>query len=255
MPTTERADVQAAWLAMSRRYRWSLVSDEAALIERAWSECQQLSRAGKPAAPRLGVWRVYGALMYERLRQRDDQAAQELWQLFAFMAMRQGKQREEAQDLAQEAVLRVLTKLSSLKSPASFLTWALRVLGTVRRELEAAEANESKHDSADEHEQADEHDYAQQVEQQIALDDMIAQLRARLPGEFERSVLIRTFIDGDKPRDIAADLGIPMARVRVVKSRVLQRLRDNPAFMAWLRNLSGESARAMGNTGASDHDE
>jgi len=254
VPTTERAEVQAAWRAMSRRYGWSLVSDEAALVERALSECQQLSTEGKPAAARLGVWRVYGALIHTYLLQGSDQAAQEVWRMFAYTAMRWGWQQPEAEELAQEAVARVLTKITALKSPAGFLTWALRVLSTIRKEAQTSEPSESLSLSSAAQAQPDDQDLAYNAEQRHIEQDIAAQLRAFLPNEFERAVLMRVLISGEKPRDIASALGIPMARVRLAKSRALQRLRNEPAFIEWLHNLGGDDTRAMGDSGAPNND-
>lgn len=255
VPTTERAEVQAAWHAMSRRYGWSLVSNEAAFVERALIERQQLQAAGKPDSVRACIWRVYGALIYERLRERDDLGAQELWKLFTRTAMKRGTRQDVAEDMAQEAVLRVLVNLPALRSPASFLTWALRIASTVRLEFETANAREHSPEPTPEHETLDEHDFTQAVENGLAEAEIVAQINARLSNQLERAVIIRAMIHGAKPRDIAADLNIPAPRIRLAKSRAIQQLSGDEEFKAWLRNLYGGSARAMGDTGAPNDDE
>ena len=250
----DRADVQAAWHTMSRSYGWSLAHDEAALIDRALSECHELGVAGSSGA-RIAVWRVYGALLYGQLRLGENQAAQELWRMFAYTAMSWGTQREAAEELAQETMLRVLLRLPTITSPAGFLTWALRVLRTVQHTRRAAEPAEPLPDTPDQHDLPGQGDFTQVVEQRLVAADIAAQLRARLHNELEQTALLRAVIDGDTPRDIAADLSLPAYRIRVAKSRAVQQLRNDPALRAWLSALAGDETRALGETGASNNDE
>jgi DNA-directed RNA polymerase specialized sigma24 family protein len=252
----DRAEVQAAWRRLSQRYGWSLVEDEAAFVARAYAECQGLVVNGSAQDwAKVGVWRAYGACLYDGLQASNERAAGELWQLFARLAMHRGYTRALAEELAQDGVVRVLFKLPSLHSPAAMLTWAIRLFSSVLREQAPAVISEPLSDAIAERSLSlmATTDVAVDVEQQLITSELVARLRAQLTNDLEFQSVVRTIVYGDKPRDIARDLDVPAYRIRVAKSRALDHLRQDASLLAWLRELSGDSALALGSSGADDH--
>jgi hypothetical protein len=95
-------------------------------------------------------------------------------------------------------------------------------------------------DDKPEHNPPDESDLTLEVEQRLTNKELLAQLRARHSNNLERMVLLRIVVFGDKPRDVARDLGLPQHQPRIAKCRALARLREDPDFIAFLRELAGE---------------
>ncbi len=56
-------------------------------------------------------------------------------------------------------------------------------------------------------------------------------LEGALRNPMELLAVQRIVLRGDKPREVARDLGLPLHQIRVHKSRALQRLRADPIFM------------------------
>lgn len=259
MPKLSSAEVQAAWQRLSQRYGWALAGDESVLIERALAESDLIDATNTPQdLAKVCVWRAYGALLYDGLRRRDERAAQDLWRAFMGLARRGGYPPEHVEDLAQEAIARVLIKLPTLKTPASMLTWALRVFHSVAREQAARAVGEAQPyaygDDERAPEPADTRDIALDAEQRVIVQMIADRLLPLLPNPLERETLLRVVLLGEKPRDVAHDLGLPLHRTRLAKSRALERVRQDATLLAFLRELAGGEAQPSPGSGADDND-
>ena len=103
-------------------------------------------------------------------------------------------------------------------------------------------------------EPADVSDMAAEVEQRLVNQQLLDLLRERLPNNLERLVLLRIVALGDHPRDVARDLGLPLHRTRIAKSRALQRLRADPLLLHLLGELVGDARQRAVNTGVQNDD-
>src|SRR5262245_46123047 len=202
-----RLELLAIWRQLAQRYEWRLVDDEATLLGSAVVELGTLTGGKTPNDRlRIAVWRAYSALLYRGLRQRQERAAQELWLACVRLGLKQGWSRLEAEELAQETIVRMLEKLPTLRAPQGLLSWMTMILRTVQRErgrqIQAGQPLLSDTgELADE--PADSGDLAAEVEQDQVGREVQALLEEKLPNELERRVLVRIVIDGDHPRDVA----------------------------------------------------
>jgi RNA polymerase sigma factor (sigma-70 family) len=253
-----REDLAVIWRQQARRNDWALVDDEAAFLDLAVAECDALADERKPNdRGRIAVWRAYSTLLYRGLWRREERAAQELWLALVRMALKRGQPRGEAEELAQETIVRVLEKLPGLKAPQALITYALMTFRTVQREHRKQMSTDQPLQSDGDdfiHEPADPADLALEVERQLTSSELQAQLRAKLPNDLERVTLLRIVVFGDHPRDVARDLGLPLHRTRLAKHRALKRLREDEAFVHLLRDLAGDVSAQLVDTGADDND-
>lgn len=253
---TNRDALQATWRRLAQRYDWRLVDDEAGFLDRVAAEYATL-REDVTAGRRqyTAVKRAYSTLLYRGLWGREERAATELWLAFMRTALGRGDTRPEAEEWAQEAIACVIEKLPSLRSPQSLLFWAFTIFRTVQRESRKwSKAEQSFQDDDDgrPYEAPDPVDLAALVEQDLADQDLLRLLAAHLLNDLERLVLLRIGVFGDHPRDVAADLGLPLHRTRLAKSRALKRLREDETFMRMLRDLVGAAGQQPATTGAND---
>jgi RNA polymerase sigma factor (sigma-70 family) len=250
-----RDDVRAAWVRLSQRYAWRLARDEEALLDQALEQCRALGPSGPPGTrAQIGVWCAYSVLLYRGLVARDERAAQELWLACMRMALRAGWAPAEAEDLAQESVARVLAKLPTLQSPAALLTWALRLFRSVMRESSRAANTNTSIDHSSGLELAEPTDPMFAVEQRMIEQQLAERLAGLLPNQLEQETLMRIVLLGEKPREIARDLQLPLYRTRVAKWRALERLRQDPALLAFLSDLTGYADPPPDNPGAEPYE-
>jgi DNA-directed RNA polymerase specialized sigma24 family protein len=218
---------------MVRRYGWSLVQDEEQFLDEALAEFGSMMDA-QPLSRRawLAVKRTYSVLLDQGLRDRNDTAAWELY-LALFRQARPRWSEAEAEDLAQEAFARIWPKLATFRSAQALLTNAYFMLLTVERSYRTRIGHEAAiptRIASEQEEIMDPADLAADVEQRILSETIVSRLRAALPNDLQRRVVIRTVIFGENPRDIARDLGLPPQDIRLAKSRGLKRLHDDPGF-------------------------
>jgi RNA polymerase sigma factor (sigma-70 family) len=241
----DRDELRALWLQLARRNDWALVEDEATFLDQAAAEFQSLVNAKSPAdRARLAISRVYSALLYRGLRDRQERAAQELWLALVRTALGDGWPRAEAEELAQEAIARLLERLPAIESPQGFLTFAFKLFFTMRRDHRKRQQSEPPlHSDREEpaYDPPDPADLAADVERQLIGQQLWALLEAKLPNELQRRTLLYTVIYGDDPRDVARDLGLPLHRARLAKFRALERLRQDEEFMRMVRDLASDT--------------
>jgi DNA-directed RNA polymerase specialized sigma24 family protein len=250
-------DLHAIWRQLARRNDWELVGDEEAFLRSVVAELGEIPE-GTPSdkRARIVLLRAYGVLIYNGLRDRQERAAYELWMACYRLALREQWPPPQAELLAQETVARVLEKLHTLRSPASIISWSLKIYRTVRTSFTKHEAAEEPLQTGDEQatEPADLSDMAAEVEQRLVNQQLLDLLRDRLPNSLERLVLLRVVALGDHPRDVARDLGLPLHRTRIAKSRALQRLRDDQQLLHLLGELAGDARQRAVNRGVQDDD-
>jgi DNA-directed RNA polymerase specialized sigma24 family protein len=249
--------IRATWQQMSRRNDWILVGDQEAFLHSVANELSALPEDA-PLARRIQValLRAYGALLYRGLHAQQERAAYELWLACYRLALRDGWTPADAEVLAQESMTRVLEKVHTLRAPESIISWSLKIYQSVRtssRKQSQAEESIQPGDQAIA-QVAVAADMAAEVEQQLLTVQLLDLMRAKVPNELERLVLLRVVIQGDHPRDVARDLNLPLHRTRLAKSRALQRLRGDPQFLQVLSELAGENAQQVLSAGAYDND-
>lgn len=229
---------------MSLRYNWHLVENAEIFVDNIIKRVEAHPDSRSISAKAI-VWRAYSRLLYNEFLRKNNEAAQELFGMFVKTIMLMGKPPEVCEEIAQEGILRVLARLNSVRSPEGFLTWALRILRSCQREIDYQADSLESVDEKPIEQVVDEEDLMEAINTKINTKEIASYIQTWLPNQLERIVLLRTIINGDNPRDIAQELNMPHTRIRVAKSRALKRLRDEPEFLAWLRNLSLDSNRAL----------
>lgn len=241
-PAAARETLHVLWRTLARRNDWTLVVNEAAFLDQAAAELQMLTGGSAAARQRLALQRSYSALLYQGLGARQERAAHELWLAFVRLGLRAGHARTEAEELAQEAISRVLARLSTLRTPQSLLIWAFTIWRTVQREgwQQGSREQELPADETDQQFLAVPNDLVEDVVDGLIDQSLFDLLTAHLTNDLERVVLLRVVVWGDHPRDVARDLNLPLYRARLAKSRALQRLRANTEFIARLTALTDQ---------------
>lgn len=242
MSDSIRQELNTVWQQLAQRNNWQLVSNHDVFLSTVATEFQLLGDDTPfHQRARIAVLRAYGLRLYHGLQARQDRAAYEIWLACYRLARRDGLAPSEAEVAAQETIARVLEKLHTLHTPQSIISWSLRIFRTVRMALmHPRQAEQPIHpDNEVELEVADAADMAAEVEQRVLSQQLIAILQAKLPNWLERLVLLRVVIFGDQPRDVARDLGLPLYRTRLAKSRALERLREDEHIRGLLSELAG----------------
>lgn len=258
MTEADRTALQRIWQQISRRNDWLLVEDEAAFLEQVLAEARVLVGDGAVSeeALRVAARRSYSARLFRGLQMQEERAAQELWLAAFRLSIRAGWTQPAAEDLAQEMMARVIEKLPALRSPQSLVDWVLMILRTVQRDYrrQHPDVQQLTNDEGQQREPADPSDLAERVEAGLLSELITAELEAALPKERDRLILLRTVLAGDKPGEIAKDLGIPAHQVRLAKSRALDRLRNSPAFRGLLSQLRDRDSAETAQTGVDHHE-
>ncbi len=235
----------AVWRRLRDHNEWQLVDDERAFLERAAAIAATLQapNSGTNQFKKVLLMRAYGEVMHAGLLARNERAAQEIWLAFRRTALSRGDMAPEvAEEQAQEAVLRVLNTLPILRSPQSLIFWAFRIFSSVVRERAEVEQKALKAtDATLDEEIADPQDMSALVEQRMVDARLLALLEAKLSNLLERTVVLRVVALGEHPRDVARDLGLPLHRTRLAKSRAIKRLRGDHELLRLLQELSDDA--------------
>jgi RNA polymerase sigma factor (sigma-70 family) len=241
----DREALRSVWRRLRQRYDWQLVDDEEVFLDEALALkvellSQRRTTPREVVTPWEAVFAAYSVRMYRGIWRREERAAQELWTYFVALALARGATYVDAEDIAQEAVLRVLDQLPTLRRPHCLIGWGRMILRTVWDWL----ARQRKHEmplqqATDEQpkQYADSFDLSEVVEQRMISQELSDLLAQALPIKLEREVLVLWALMGDKPREIAALLGIDARRVSVAKYRALKHLHKHPTVMQRLQDL------------------
>lgn len=232
------ARVTMIWRELVECNQWQYLTDPTPLLTAVATEVT--SSTVSDSTLRNKLTRSYSDYLYRGLQAEDEAAAQELWRICQKVALSRGLPLEHASTAAQETVSRVLPRLNTIKEQGSLIAYCLAVLRSVIPEHFASTQPDSLDqllEAAPQQEPVDSSVTAEQVEERVLNKQILALLRAKLPNPFERILMIRWVLLGDKPRDIARDLNIPPERVRVMKHRAIERLRNDEEFMQWCTSL------------------
>lgn len=231
MSESSHDDFRAIWRELSRRNGWALVEDEAAFLDEAIVEFEALRGDGAPdGRRRLALTRAYSRRLYRALWRRQERAAAELAEGFRRMALASGSSEFDAQDQSQETVTRVLKNLPSLRAPESLVTWATLIFRTVMRDSRKQTQLDEPYSTSD-YNVALEPRAPGDMATEVVDDLLVRQMLASLPDTLDREVLWRSIVHKEKPSDIARDLGLDPAFVRMRKNRALGRLRESVVFV------------------------
>lgn len=242
-------EISGVWQQLARRNGWQLVADEAAFLAQVEALLRELpDEEVTERRIRVALYHGYNQLLYRGIFRREERACAELLATFFRLARREVSS-DEADECAQAAFVKVLEKLPSLRQPQSLIAWALRILRTVQRDQRRGQGTEESYqgDTDDDRasEPADPGDLAREAEQRMIDRELIVLLRGCLRNDLEFQVIMRMMLFGDKPRDVATSLGLPLYRARVAKSRALQHLRDDEQVMRYINELVDEPITAL----------
>ncbi|MBA3944204.1 MAG: sigma-70 family RNA polymerase sigma factor [Herpetosiphonaceae bacterium] len=231
--------ITALLRAMIQRNSWQLIDDEAAFVQQVIAALTASATTGDKAISQA-ILRLYGQLLYRQLVAREERAAEELWLMGVRGAFRSGLDSNQASDIAQETVTRIVASLPKMHDPGALIFYTFRVLRTVLREQREDDAPSSLDALVEARalpEPTDATTVAAEVERQVLNQQLLELLRRKLPNEFERIVLIRVLLLDDKPRDVARSFKLPLYRANVAKYHALQLLRGDAEFMQFCQSL------------------
>ena len=147
---------------------------------------------------------------------------------------RYGLDEDTAADVAQETMRRVLEHLGDLHAPEALVRWALAIQRSIVRDRSrrmGAVSLESGLASGTISEPVDPHDDVTTVQWRVVAGQLAGMIERTLTHPMERLAVMRIVLGDEKPREVARDLDMPLHQIRVHKSRALQRLRADAAFM------------------------
>jgi DNA-directed RNA polymerase specialized sigma24 family protein len=255
--TSSRDLARTLWRQLASRNHWQLITDEEVLLDDILAALPDpLIEENVERQVRLAINRLYSKRLFAGIGDREERAAYEIWLMFLRLAVKDGESEQDANDQAQEAVARVLQKLGQVRSPEGFLSWSTMVFRTTQRDLRLKPGTQSLTTENDMlvAEPADPSDLATEVENSLFTQEFRDLLRVAVPNDLERLTLLRCVVFGDDPRDVARDLGLPLYRTRVAKSRALQRLRGNNTFKAFIYSLDPSRNEAAPMTGGQNYE-
>lgn len=239
--------LRTTWHQLSTRNDWALVTDEEAFLQRAKEEMNSLQDTRDlDQQIRIALMRAYSTLLYEYVRNRSEQAIQEIWLASRRLALRDLFSRDDAELLAQETVALVLEKIDHISTPNSFTFWIMRVYQTARKKnLRPIEDDLSTFFGSDNTDERidipDKNNFSEQVERSILLQKLSEMIRIKLHNNLEIVALFRCVLMGHQSVEVAKELGIQDYRVRTAKSRAIQSLRQDADFISFLKQLTGET--------------
>jgi len=239
------ADLQALatlWQTIARRNQWELI-EPAELTPFLYAAAHIAAQLDTPTASeaglKLALQRAYSERLYQALTGGSNQASHELWQMAYRVACKRGFSDHDAQEVAQEAVTRVLERLATVHTPQGFISWALMICRTVRRDvLQAAPTDylaATDDDASGPAAVPDASSIEAHVEQHEIDREIVELVQRTLTKPLERTVVLRVILLDHKPQQVAADLDVPAHRIHIAKYRAIQRMRGHPAWQAFLQ--------------------
>ena len=225
-------EAESIWRGIVARNDWRLVDDDPRFVPRVLQDLGD--NADDTSMLELGLLHAYRRRLYSALRQGSGRAAEELRHTCLLRARAYGLDDEGAADASQETLRRVLEHLDDLQAPEAIVSWALTIQRSMLRDrARRASTTSLEHGLASGAitEPAEPQDVAKTVEHRIVVEQLASLLEGALRNPMERLAVQRIVLRGDKPREVARDLGLPTHQIRVHKSRALQRLRADPIFM------------------------
>jgi RNA polymerase sigma factor (sigma-70 family) len=247
---------------------WQLVQDENAFAEAICAEIYQRAM-GDGDQTRVAIERatirhyciVLHAACSEPGSPRQRRAFEELWQYLYPIGLYKTHDTNLAQDLTQQALIKVWRNLSRCRAPGSFLNYATLVLlnetreyyrGKGRRREMFGEANRSEREiterdmrRSDDAEGHLESNTLGKAPRDEGLDlaiteetqrELSALIRECVRNAQQQRVLIELFFNDKGYREIAEKLGITVGNVHVLRHRALSALRKCDAFARFVED-------------------
>lgn len=232
---------------MSHHHSWQLVAnpqEEQKLLDAAVEECLSLNEQNTGGShARLAILYAYGTYMYCGLQERRDRAGEEMCLAFTRVCLARGLAVHEAEEIAQETMLRVYRQLHTMYSPKSVISWSLRVCATVRQEHNTHQLQQqlvTLHENDEVvYDVPDQVDMFERLERDIVLQQVLEALKRIALNNLERVVMLRVIACGDQPVDVARELNLPPYQLRIAKHRALKKVRQDKTCMQLLRELAG----------------
>lgn len=238
MNTSLYDELYLVWQHLAKRYDWQLAQHPPSVVDRACYHYNQIS-SKKIHTERLkmAVIYAYGELVYQGLKAENERAAHELY-LVCFNKFRSSvSDQQQAQDLAQVAVYKTIKGLDTFQGH-SILYWVLRVC-----QRDANHANKRAQKTQNDTEVTENLVAATAIEEEVETKQQQQQvfdlINKFVTDPLNRAIMFLFFLKGEAPRAIAERLSIPVSQVKVRKSRVLKKLKEDQDFLSDLRKLSG----------------
>ena len=131
--------------------------------------------------------------------------------------------RDEAEDVAQEAFLRAYRALGQFRGQSSFRTWLYQIATNVAR-THSAKRRDRKEAQEPESPQGRERPSEENIERRVIAHDQLRRALEELPDDWREALLLRD-IEGLEYKEIAEMLKIPMGTVESRIFRGRQRLK------------------------------
>lgn len=240
--------IAVIWQELSQPYGWQLVPNPLSIISLAAAHHAVSAASTDPQIQKVLIG-LYSERLYQGLREEEEQAVQDLLTACRqyVRSLKLSLSDEQLDDLAYETVRSIIQQLPRIPTPKTLLGYvflslrreAMRAQADARQEIVEAEFAVSPFGGLEASDRL-----AERVEQRLFNEQLVAQLGRVLPDPLQRLVIVRTILLDDPPREVARELGMPLAHMAVAKSRALKRLREDPEFMALCRMLVSESQDA-----------
>lgn len=226
------------WRQIASKKDWQLVDDEPSFLAGAHLIAVSLGCvASQAACLAKALSQAYSERVFYGISNSRERAAQEIWNACKYLTFRNGLSPDEAEDIAQEVMIRILQRLGTIHSPHGFLSWVWAVRKTVQRNYLA---RQGRTEPISEHDAIATPSFDEDVVASLLDQRLIDAIETVLDNPLERAVIIDWLINSDQPRDTARRFGLPLYRARVAKNRALQRLQADPEIQKLLGGLNQE---------------
>jgi len=176
--------------------------------------------------------------MIRRCKQGDLSAFNELVKRYEKLvynfAYRLTNNYDDANDIAQEALIRVFTAIKSFRGDASFTTWIYRITTNVFLD-ERKRARAHPHTSLDEHVELEESSIVRQIEdpspqplaqiEEKEVGNILSQAVASLP-EYQRTMVVLYHTEQKSYEEIAEIMNLPIGTVKSRLNRARLALKE-----------------------------
>lgn len=142
---------------------------------------------------------------------------------FVRLMMSTGRDRDAAEDVAQEAFLRAYRSLGQFRGQSTFRTWLYQIATNVAR-THSARGRDRKEVQEPEQGQAQDRASEENVERRLIAHDQLRKALAELPDDWREALVLRD-IEGLEYKEISEMLKIPMGTVESRIFRGRQRLK------------------------------
>jgi RNA polymerase sigma factor (sigma-70 family) len=190
---------------------------------------------------------------------RERRAYTELWNYLYPIALYKTHNTNLAQDVTQQALVKVWTKRAQCREPGSYLSWATLILINEirehfrvedRRRIQSKESAEKKPELTESDMERDDDgegqsamDRAESAPRSEGLEVLMADetqrelvliIQACVKNDQQQRVLIQVFLNDKGYKEIAEELGITVNNVYVLRHRGLEALRKCDAFISYV---------------------